>query len=220
LRLYCVTVDNRRGWVSVLSVFSKLNHTIRQWVKAKFGNQPLPDWMADKAQLKAFLIHETIEVWIVIAYLAVCFVIIATSKGLILQQYGINYLGYGYAVALFGAMTLGKVVVLFERSQLANRYSHKPLILSVLYKTVLTTLVVDIYSMLEHLVFELWTGHQPAELLVKLSGAGIAAHQMALLLIFALFFSLREISRLLGKGMLYKVFFRSPTLVPEERKTG
>ncbi|MEE4378605.1 MAG: hypothetical protein V2J55_14015 [Candidatus Competibacteraceae bacterium] len=180
----------------------------------------MPDWIKDKASLKEFLIRETIEVWIVIAYLAVCFVIMATSKGLILQQYGINYLGYGYVVALFGAMTLGKVVVLFERSSIANRYSHKPLILAVLYKTILTTVVVDVYNMLEHLVFELWNGHQPAELLLRLSGAGIAAHQMALLLIFGLFFSLREISRLLGKGMLYKVFFRSPTIAPEERKPG
>jgi hypothetical protein len=204
----------------VLSALSKLNKATRRWLAAKFGNRPLPDWIKDKASLKEFLIRETIEVWIVIAYLAVCFVIMATSKGLILQQYGINYLGYGYVVALFGAMTLGKVVVLFERSSIANRYSHKPLILAVLYKTILTTVVVDVYNMLEHLVFELWNGHQPAELLLRLSGAGIAAHQMALLLIFGLFFSLREISRLLGKGMLYKVFFRSPTIAPEERKPG
>ncbi|MEZ5584179.1 MAG: hypothetical protein R3F37_16805 [Candidatus Competibacteraceae bacterium] len=199
-------------------MLSNLGKSIRQWVETRFGNSSLPDWMKDKAQLKAFLIHETIEVWIVIAYLAICFVILATSKGLILQQYGINYLGYGYVVALFGAMTLGKVVVLFERSSLANRYSHKPLILAVLYKTVLTTLVVDVYNMLEHLVFELWNGHQPAELLSRLSGPGIVAHQMALLLIFGLFFSLREISRLLGQGTLYKVFFRTPAIPSQDDK--
>ncbi len=193
-------------------MFSLLTKKIQQWIGVLARNKTLPEWVLDKNQVKAFLIHETIKVWIVVGYLAICFLILAIVKGLILQQYGVNYLGYGYVVALFGAVTLGKVVVLFEHSAIANRYSHKPLILAVLYKTVLTIIVVDIYTLIEHTLFELWQGHELTTLISHLSGAGIVAHHLALLIIFGLLFSLREINRLLGHGTLFKAFFHSAVI--------
>jgi hypothetical protein len=83
-------------------------------------------------------------------YLWLCFGLFVLYKSLILAEQNIDYTGYGLAVVK--ALVLGKVILVAEGLQLAERHQDKPLIYPTLYKSLVFFVVLVLFSVFEEIV--------------------------------------------------------------------
>ena len=84
-------------------------------------------------------------------YFLCCFLLIILLKKLLLAQYDIAF--YGLSAAVFGALLIGKVVVVLDKTRAGTRFeSSHPVAVSVLYKTLVYSTVVLLVVAAEKLV--------------------------------------------------------------------
>lgn len=70
-----------------------------------------------------------------------CFLLVIVLKKLLLAQYDIAF--YGLSAAVVGALVVGKVVVVLDKTRAGTRFeTHHPVVVSVLYKTLVYSAVV------------------------------------------------------------------------------
>lgn len=94
--------------------------------------------------------REFVRYWINFTYLAVVFGLFAWYRRLILAEYEIRYLKYG--VAIIEALILAKVILLAEMMGLGREFEQKPLIYPTLYNSVIFSLFVGVFALIEHTV--------------------------------------------------------------------
>jgi hypothetical protein len=157
---------------------------------------------------KQKVLHELINYWLLVLYLAIFFGVFTTYRRLLLAHYGIGYEDYG--ISVIRALVLGKVVLVAEALRVGRRFEEKPLIVPTLYKTFLFTVCMAVFDIAEALVRSLIGGLGPL---------GAVDHLMtrfhyewlsrALVIFFAFIplFAVRELRRVLGEGAI-AVFFR------------
>jgi hypothetical protein len=165
--------------------------------------------MTSKAALKQRVVHELIEYWINVVYLAVFFGAFAWYRRLVLAEYRITYLHYG--VAIIEALILAKVILIGDVMGLSRGLENKSLIYPTLYKSVVFTVFVGLFAVLEHMIGGLVHGKGLAGGLVELLSRGkdeIFARCLVTLFAFIPFFAFKELGYLLGEGKLRALFFR------------
>jgi len=157
---------------------------------------------------KQKVLHELKSYWLLVFYMAIFFGVFTTYRRLLLAHYGISYADYG--ISVIRALVLGKVILVAEALRLGRSFEEKPLIVPTLYKTFLFTLCMALFDIAEGLVRGLIGG-------LGFTGAG---HEVmsrfnyewlsrALVIFFAFIplFGVRELRRVLGKGVT-DIFFR------------
>jgi len=163
---------------------------------------------------KSTLIHEFINLGIINLYLALSFSILVTLNSLALVKYGID--GFNYGVAIVGALILGKVILLSEKLPIVKYYQEQPLIVSVVYKSILFTIIVLFFNVAEHLIVGLFQQESLSQILIELQNQVYTIDMiyqiLCLFIIFIPFFTARELDEILGKGSLFNLFFKSRTL--------
>jgi hypothetical protein len=162
-----------------------------------------------KGNLKKKIVHEVSEYWINVVYLTLVFAAFTQYRRLILAAYDIAYTDYW--VAVIEALIFAKVVMIGDMLHLGRRLEHKPLIYSVLLKTVVFSLFVGAFTLIEHLIKGLWKGEAFRELFGNFLGKGyheLLANCLVVFVAFIPFFAFRELSRLLGEGKIRTLFFR------------
>jgi len=165
--------------------------------------------------LKERALEELKVYWVITLYLWMflgCFMI---YRRLILAETGISYVHYG--MALVEAMVIAKVVLIGRIFGFSRRFEDRPLIVPVLYKSVVFALLVVLFSIVEHLV-EGWI-HQRGLLdgLRQIAAEGayeIGARMLTLTVAFVPFFAFYELGRVLGMGRLAAMFFARPDAAP------
>ena len=80
----------------------------------------------------------------------ITFNLIALTSVLNLKQYGISI--SAFAAATFGALVVGKVVLITDKLPFVNRYPDKPLIYNVVWKTVIYSVAALLVRYVEHLI--------------------------------------------------------------------
>jgi hypothetical protein len=63
------------------------------------------------------------------------FLLILFTKRMILSEYGISWAGFG--VAVFGAMLVGKVVLMVDKLRFINKFPDRPLIYNTSWKSLI-----------------------------------------------------------------------------------
>jgi hypothetical protein len=162
-----------------------------------------------KKSLKEKIVHEFAEYWIIVAYLTLVFAAFTQYRRLVLAAHGIWYTNYWFAV--IEALVLGKVIMIGEALHLGRRYNQKPLIYPILYNTVVFTIFVGLFTMVEHEVKGLWQGKEFAEGFIDFFGKGsheILANSLIVFVTFVPFFAFRQLRRVLGEGKLWELFFK------------
>ncbi|MBC7997079.1 MAG: hypothetical protein IAF58_04010 [Leptolyngbya sp.] len=154
-----------------------------------------------KQSRKERLIEEGKEILSIVVYLFVSLSLLSTMKALVLAQHGINDFAHCYIVALVEALALAKIVVIAQKLPLMEKFSHKPLFYSVLYKSVVMSIFINIGANIEEKIF---VRHhvEPAHPIVL-----IFTHQVVLMIIFVALFTVRGLNKELGNGVLKKLFF-------------
>lgn len=169
----------------------------------------------EKLPWKQRVLFEVKEVGLVIGYLATAFCIIQTFRcATILAKCSENDFLTSYLTACVSALVLGKFVFVLEKMHISKRFTNRPLIFAVVYKTALFTVLANLIMhaeahLLHHDAPSAAANPTPALSDPMAFFLCAFAHQLALIVTFLSFFILRDISRVLGRGRLYKMFFVS-----------
>src|SRR5215831_17625370 len=152
-----------------------------------------------KASLKERAIEELRLFWVIALYLWVFFGSFVVYRRLILAETGVAYLHYGFA--LIEALIIAKVVLIAKLFGFTRRFEDKPLIVPVLYKSILFGILVLLFGVVEHLVEGWIHGEGLLGGLRKIGDIGayeIGARVLVLIVAFVPFFAFAEIGRVLG----------------------
>jgi len=165
-----------------------------------------PAWWKQK------LVHEVIEYGINFAYLAFFLVAFIWYRRLILAEYQVSYTQYWFP--LIEAAVLAKVIMIGDLFRLGRGLEHKPLILPTLYRTVVFSVWVGVFRVLEATVRGLL--HRQGllggfEEIVSKGRYELLAGCLVTLVAFIPFFAFKEAERVLGEGTLLALFWRRGT---------
>jgi hypothetical protein len=165
----------------------------------------------NKGDLKKKLLHEMKAYWVYVVYLTMVFAAFTWYRRLILADVGITYTNYW--VAVIEALILAKVIMIGDLLHLGRRLENKPLILPTFIKTVVFSIFVGLFALIEHAIKGLLKGKGAVEGLMEFFGKGsyeIFAGCLVIFVAFIPFFALRELSRMLGgEGKILDLFFKS-----------
>lgn len=161
---------------------------------------------------KQTIVRELIEYWINFAYLAVFLVAFVWYRRLILAEYQVHYTNYWFP--LIEAAVLAKVIMVGDILHLGRGLEQKPLILPTLYRTVVFSVWVGVFSVLEATVRGLFQQRGlmgGVEEIVSKGRYEVLAWGIVIFVAFVPFFALRELDRALGEGKLRTLFWRRVT---------
>ncbi len=153
--------------------------------------------------------RETVKYCINVIYLACFFGLFTWYRRLILAEYQISYVHYGFS--LVEALILAKVVMLGDVVGLGRRLMDKPLIFRTLYGAVVFTLWVAVFVVFEHTVTGALRGKGLTAGLAEIVSVGkyeLLARCLVTFFAFIPFFAFRELGRVLGEGKIGRLFFR------------
>jgi hypothetical protein len=163
---------------------------------------------AKTAALKARAIEEFKVFWVTALYLWVFLGSFTVYRRLIVAELGVAYLHYG--IALIEALVIAKVILIGRMFGFSRRFEDKPLIVPVLYKSLLFGLFVLFFGVAEHVV-EGWV-HKQGMLgglhdIGELGTYELTARVLMLMVAFVPFFAFWEIGRVLVMLKLQSMFF-------------
>jgi hypothetical protein len=167
-----------------------------------------------KASLKTRLYDELRRLLMIFAYLWLVFLVFLVHEWIVLADHHIGFTFYG--LAAINALVLSKIMLIAEGLGFAERFENRPLIVPILYKSVLFSLLLVTAYILEEIIFGQFHGKRVAESFPTLGGGGMAGtFCVTALLCIALvpFFAFREIARTVGEAE-----FRTLMLGPTKRE--
>jgi hypothetical protein len=162
-----------------------------------------------KGTLKEKVVHEVVEYWINVCYLTLVFGAFTQYRRFLLAAHNITYTNYW--IALIEALILAKVIMIGDAVRLGRGLERKPLIYPALYKTVVFTLFVAVFTLIEHGVRGLWEGEGFTSGVVDFFGKGsdeILANSLVVFVAFIPFFGIKELGRVVGQDKIRGLFFR------------
>jgi hypothetical protein len=142
--------------------------------------------------------------------------IVAFIRVLMLKGTGISPLStMSIAVA---ALILGKAVLIADLLPIINRFPNKPLIYNVAWKTLIYLLMATLIHYLERLI-DFWRQTESfvagnKELLAKIVWPHFWAIQIILLVLIAMYCTMHELVRVIGKEKVLRIFF-GPMPLPQ-----
>jgi len=176
---------------------------------------------AEPLSLKQRALAELKVYWIITLYLWLFFGCFTVYRRLILAETGVSYVHYG--IALVEAMVIAKVVLIGRIFGFSRRFEDRPLIVPVIYKSIVFALLVMGFGIVEHLA-DGWIHHRGLlEGLHEIAAAGgyeIGARMLTLTVAFVPFFAFYELGRVLGTNRLAGMFFAGTNAAGAQARGG
>jgi hypothetical protein len=141
-------------------------------------------------------------------YLWVVFGMLAIHESFVLSQHQIHYVAHGLAV--INALVFAKVMLVAEDLRLGHRLNDKPLVFSILLKSLLFGIALICFHILEHVLIGIWHGEPIVESIADIGVnqlGGIVSVGIIATVALIPFFILREISRVIGGDNVWALFF-------------
>jgi len=163
---------------------------------------------------KKNVVHEVVEYSINFGYLAFFLVAFTWYRRLILAEYQVHYTNYFFP--LIEAAVLAKVIMIGDLMRLGRKMENKPLIYSALFRTVLFSLWVAIFNVLEETVKGLLHGNGLTAGVEDIASRGwyeLLSRCVVIFVAFVPFFSFKELERVMGPEKLRALFWRRGTPV-------
>jgi hypothetical protein len=164
-----------------------------------------------KPGLRERFVHELEQYLVVTIFLFFFFGSFTMYRRLVLAEYQIGYLDYGWA--LIKALVLGKVILIGELLHVGERFRDRPLLLSTLWKTATFGVLILAFAVLERVVGAALHHRPIAEEFQLAGGQGYELLARTNLEVVALIplFAFRELGRVLGEGKLRELFLHGPS---------
>jgi hypothetical protein len=163
----------------------------------------------NKEMIKQKMKHEMYRMLIYFAFLSLFFCSLTAYERIILGEYSISYLHYGYG--LLQALILSKIILIGESLRLGERFEDRPLMIPTLYKTIIFSIFTFLFLIIEHFVTGFFHGIGFAEISEEIANKSlnvILAKTLVIFWVFILFFAFLEIGNFLGENKLIKLFFQ------------
>ena len=125
------------------------------------------------------------------------------------SEYHISYAHYSFA--LVEALVLAKLMLIGDAFHFGQRFDQRPLIVPTLWKAVVFSVWVGLFSVLEHTVEGLLRHRGVTGGLEELASTGkyeLLARCLIMFSVFIPFFACKELGHVLGEGRLVALFFR------------
>lgn len=160
--------------------------------------------------------HELLEVIPPTVFFFIAFQVIAFSRALMLEQYGIQV--STFVSATIAALVVAKVVLIVDVFPFVNRFPEKPLIYNVVWKTAIYLVAALLVRYVEHLFPFVRESGDLAVANRRLFGELVWPHfwavQLWLLVLFFVYCALRELIRAMGREKVRGMFFGAPRPQP------
>jgi hypothetical protein len=152
----------------------------------------------------------------VLFFFTALIVILAILK-LFISQYSIEF--YAFSKAAIGALILGKVILLMDWAESGRRASPYPRAVVVICKTFIYGLAVITLGIGERILHSYrQAGDLPDAIRMVIANAKLDRFLGCVLLISLLvsaYLIMGEINRAMGKGALFRLFFKSPAQIDD-----
>ncbi|MCF6359173.1 MAG: hypothetical protein L3J29_00240 [Cyclobacteriaceae bacterium] len=147
---------------------------------------------------------EMIDVGVITLYFFVCFAIFIVIKKLVLFQHNITF--YGWSTAFIGALAIGKVVFVIDKSPIQKKMAGFKPINAILLKALSYASLVFLVSIIEKTIhywiedplFGTWQSH----LFGRGNGAMLLAHSIYIYFCFVGFFFIHFLVEIVGRKNL------------------
>jgi len=162
--------------------------------------------------LKQKVAHEIVEYAFNFVYLAFFLVAFTWYRRLILAEYGISYANY--FVPLVEAAVLAKVIMVGDMMRLGRGLERTPLLLPTLYRTLVFSALVAVFSVLEHTLGASIHGKSLTEGLAEIASKGryeLLAQFVVIFAAFVPFFAFKELEGVVGQEKLRGLFWGRAT---------
>lgn len=153
--------------------------------------------------------HELFEYLINFALLSFFLVSFAWYRRLLLASYHIDYFDYG--APLIEAAILAKIIMIGDVLHLGRLVRNRPLAVTTIYRTVVFSILVMLFSVAERVVGALIHGKTVSDGIDEITSKGadaILAHCVLIIAAFLPFFTVKEIERVIGEHTVRTMFFR------------
>jgi hypothetical protein len=162
----------------------------------------------EKPSLKSRALDELRQYAVITLYLWVLFAVFSLYRRMILQEHGISVWGQSFAIV--NALVFGKVILVAQALSLEAGLRKYPRIFIVLGNSVLFTIVLMAFHILEEAI-KAWVEGRPLATSVADFGGGTLSGFLSMGAIFFValipFFGIREIARAVGGRALWDLFF-------------
>lgn len=162
-----------------------------------------------KPTFKERILHNFREFVAMFVYLWLLFALFSWHEAIVLAKHHIDYRPFG--VAFINAFVLAKVMLVAEDLRVGTRFRKSAPIFPVLHKSLLFAIIFICFNVAEEMVIGLWTGHTIAESIPKIGGGsplGLVIASLIVTVALIPFFAFRELSRVMGKGVLEALFLK------------
>ena len=157
-----------------------------------------------KRTIKQRVIHGVKEYLSISAYLFVVFSLFAIYKSVILAEHHIDFVLHGFA--LINALALAKVILLAQDLKLADRYREEPLIYPTVLKSIVFTIVLACFKIVEEAVVGMWFhGKSFQDSIAAIAGGswkGLFSFTVLLFVVLIPFFGFTELRRVFGDRLV------------------
>lgn len=167
--------------------------------------------------IKQKIKNELFLMMIYFLFLSFFFCSLTAYERLILGEYSISYLHYGYG--LLQALILSKIILIGESLGLGEKFKDRPLIIPTLYKAIIFSLFTLFFMVLEHFITGFLRDISFAELYQKLVNKSLdvlLAKALVMFIVFIPFFAFLQIGNFMGENKLIKLFFFRKANSPEK----
>jgi hypothetical protein len=154
-------------------------------------------------------IEEFRSFFVMALYLWFVFGLMMLNEAVILKKPSINFLAQGFAV--INALVLAKVMLIADDLRFGRELDHLPLAWPILYRSVLFGLLFVVFHEVEHYVVGWFSGTSHTLTLPTVGGgtwAGAACVWAIMSVSLAPFFAIREVSKLVGVGRVWRLMFQ------------
>jgi len=168
----------------------------------------------NKPTLKEKAVDQLREFVVMFIYLWLFFALFAIHRSVILAEGHYNYQAQGFAFV--NALILAKVMLIGEDLHLGSRFRDKPLVYSILYKSLIFAVFFICFHIFEEVVVGVFRGKNIAQSLPTIGGGslqGIVSVGAIVFVSLIPFFAFREISRVIGRGALWSLLLHRGTRV-------
>lgn len=168
-----------------------------------------PNSNNEKKSWKQKLLHEINEYLVNVIYLTIFLSAEVFYRRQVLASHGIII--HDYFFGLIKALVIGKVIMVGAFLHISRKYEDKPLIVPTIYKSIIFTLWVMIFEIIEAFIKAFINSanfnESYTELLHHINQVWLAG-AILIFVAFLPFFALKEISRSMGSGKLGDLFFK------------
>ena len=166
--------------------------------KSKYGSNVIDKASISNKRLRDYVPLSVGRVWFV-----------GHSSIFVLSQHQIEFQPHG--LAFINALIFAKVMLVAQDVHLGNRLNDRPLIYSVIFKSILFAIALICFHIVEHVVIGLFDGRALSETISEIGVnklKGIVSIGIITTVALVPFFVLAEISRVIGKEKIWFLFFQ------------